>query len=87
MGVGGLTPKSRERTAEREVLVAGRSPRDPGISSDVTGRVARSRPVGELGSGDHVVSLGQGRDLPAGVYWLRLGQGDRVIATKATIVR
>jgi hypothetical protein len=54
---------------------------------DVSGRRVAARDVGSLGPGSHVVSLGRGTDLPAGVYMLRLRQATRTIVTKAAIVR
>ncbi len=53
---------------------------------DVTGRRVKSMDVGALGAGRHLVQLGHGRDLAAGVYWLRLTQGSRTLTTKATVV-
>ena len=53
---------------------------------DVGGRVVRSKEVGSMGAGRHLVNLGQNRDLAAGVYWLRLSQGDHAVTSKATVV-
>jgi hypothetical protein len=54
---------------------------------DVTGRRLLSSDVGSLGPGRHVVRLGDGATVPAGMYWLRLSQGGQVLKGKAAIVR
>lgn len=53
---------------------------------DVTGRRIEGREVGALGAGTHHVTLGEGRRLEAGVYWLKLTQGPRVMTQKAIVV-
>jgi hypothetical protein len=52
---------------------------------DVTGRRVFDQQVGGFGPGTHVVRLDA--SLPAGIYAVRLTQGDRTLTTKATIVR
>jgi hypothetical protein len=54
---------------------------------DVAGRRVASRSVGSLGAGPHSVRLFGPELLPAGVYLLRLGQGDRVVTAKAVVTR
>jgi hypothetical protein len=53
---------------------------------DISGRVVRTRDVGNMGAGHHLVALGQGNELSAGIYWLRLSQGQHTLTTKATVV-
>jgi hypothetical protein len=53
---------------------------------DVTGRVVRSVEVGGMGPGRHTASLGNGRELAAGVYWVRLRQAGQTLTAKAAIV-
>ena len=53
---------------------------------DISGRVVRTREVGNLGAGRHMVTLGRDRELAAGIYWLRLSQGEHAVTTKATVV-
>ena len=43
---------------------------------DVNGRMVASREVGGLGAGGHTIAFGRDRDLPAGMYFLTLEQGD-----------
>ena len=64
----------RLRTARLELL-------------DVAGREVIARDVGELGPGNHVLSLAQGRTLAPGAYLLRLTQGARSATRRAVIVR
>src|SRR5262249_36727872 len=52
---------------------------------DLSGRSVLSREVGSLGTGTH--SLRLGARLPAGVYTLRLRQGDAVAVSRAVILR
>ena len=51
---------------------------------DVTGRRVFEQQVGGFGPGTHVVPLDA--RLPAGIYAVRLTQGERTLTTKATIV-
>jgi hypothetical protein len=54
---------------------------------DVTGRRVRSREIGPLGPGQHVVDLGDAHDIRAGLYFLRVTQAGQTRTAKATIVR
>ena len=54
---------------------------------DITGRMVLERQVGALGPGSHVVSLAQGRPLPAGIYLLRLTQGGRSLTARGAVIR
>lgn len=54
---------------------------------DVAGRVVATRDVGSLGAGAHRVNLAEGRQLPIGVYLVRLQQGSRILTTRASVVR
>lgn len=52
---------------------------------DVTGRRVRSRDVGELGPGRHVVHLGG--NVPPGFYVIRLTYGGRTLTTRGMVIR
>ncbi len=52
---------------------------------DIAGRKVREVPVG--GAGRRLVNLGRGEPLPAGIYIVRLSQGDRALATRVSVVR
>jgi len=52
---------------------------------DLTGRKVFEQSVGGMGAGFHVVRLE--RNLPAGLYVVRLSQGGRTLTSKATVVR
>lgn len=54
---------------------------------DVAGRQLARQEVGSLGAGRHAVELGAGQLVPAGIYMIRLSQGDRVVATRAAVLR
>lgn len=54
---------------------------------DLGGRMIAHREVGGLGPGGHRVALSDSRHLAAGLYWLRLTRGDRVLTAKACVVR
>ena len=54
---------------------------------DIAGRVVATHEVGSLGAGPHRVNLAQGRQLPAGVYVVKLQQGNRTLTTRASVVR
>ena len=53
---------------------------------DVAGRRLRTREVGALGAGSHVVDLA-GERLPAGIYLIRLTRGDRALSARAVVIR
>ncbi|MBI5710880.1 MAG: T9SS type A sorting domain-containing protein [Candidatus Eisenbacteria bacterium] len=54
---------------------------------DVAGRRIWTREVGDLGTGDHDVRLGDGTWLPPAVYLVRLTQGGRAATARIAIVR
>jgi hypothetical protein len=54
---------------------------------DLAGRRVLMRQLDGLGPGSHVVSLPETRALPAGVYILRLSQGDRSRTVRTVLVR
>jgi hypothetical protein len=54
---------------------------------DLAGRRVVVREVGSLGLGNHVVNLSAGRNLPAGVYLVRLTQGEQAVTTRAVVVK
>ncbi|HKQ58287.1 MAG TPA: hypothetical protein VJY35_10510 [Candidatus Eisenbacteria bacterium] len=54
---------------------------------DVAGRSVMAREVGDLGPGAHRIRLDTGRDLPAGIYTVRLVQGAQQASVRASIVR
>jgi len=53
---------------------------------DIAGRRLWSREVGGLGSGEHVVRLGDRASLPAGVYLARLVRGDRTATARVIVI-
>jgi hypothetical protein len=54
---------------------------------DLSGREVRSRQVGSLGAGRHLVSLGAPGTLAPGIYLVRLVQGGRQLVARAVVVR
>jgi hypothetical protein len=54
---------------------------------DVAGRLVRTRPVGSLGPGSHLVNLAEGARLSPGIYVVRLTQGARSVSAKAVVMR
>ncbi|TPW13551.1 MAG: hypothetical protein FD129_1248, partial [bacterium] len=53
---------------------------------DVTGRRVFSQEVGGLGAGEHTVSMAGDRNMAAGVYLVRLNQGEGTRVTRFTLV-
>jgi len=53
---------------------------------DVQGRRVRSRDVGALGPGTHVIRFDEGMAPPAGVYVMRLVQGGRTVTSRVSLV-
>jgi hypothetical protein len=53
---------------------------------DLAGRRVAGKDVGALGAGGHVVRLGEGVELNAGVYLVRLTQAGRTLTTRVVIV-
>jgi hypothetical protein len=54
---------------------------------DLAGRRLKTVDVGGLGGGIHVVKLGEGRVLPAGIYLVRLTRAGRSLTTRAVVIR
>jgi len=54
---------------------------------DVSGRRIAAREVGTLGSGSHVVTLGDERRLVPGTYLLRLSRGTRTLTARGVLLR
>jgi len=54
---------------------------------DISGRLVRDREVGSLGAGSHVVDLGAGDRLPAGIYIVRLVRGGQTLTGRVSVVR
>jgi len=54
---------------------------------DVAGRRVERREVGSLGAGPHVMTLGGGRAMRPGLYFLRLAQGGRVLHARVALIR
>ena len=54
---------------------------------DVGGRRVVAREVGTLGAGRHTVSLGGGREVAPGIYWLRLIQGTNQQRMRVAVIR
>jgi hypothetical protein len=53
---------------------------------DASGRRVLTNEVGSLGPGRHMVKLGAAREVPAGIYWIRLTQDGHALTRKAAIV-
>ena len=53
---------------------------------DLLGRVVMRRDLGGQGPGQHEVALDRAR-MPAGVYWLRLVQANRVASARVVLIR
>lgn len=54
---------------------------------DISGRLVRNREVGSLGAGPHVVDLGAGDRLPAGIYMVRLMRAGQALTTRVSVIR
>jgi hypothetical protein len=54
---------------------------------DLAGRVLAHVDVGDLGAGDHRVTLANARSLPAGLYLVRLSRDGAALTAKACVVR
>jgi hypothetical protein len=52
---------------------------------DVLGRRWLGREVGSLGPGPHQIEIATTEQMPAGLYFLRLVQGDRVASGRVAI--
>jgi len=53
---------------------------------DLAGRRLVVRDVGGLGPGRHVVALGEGRPMPAGMYLVRISRAGRSLTSKVAVV-
>jgi hypothetical protein len=53
---------------------------------DVSGRQVAQRSVGALGGGLHTILLGERRNLPAGLYLVKLSQAGRVAMSRVAVV-
>lgn len=54
---------------------------------DIAGRRIVIREVGELGPGNHVLNLAEGRSLAAGVYMVRLTRSGHSLTARAVVVQ
>jgi hypothetical protein len=54
---------------------------------DVGGRRVTGLEVGMMGPGQHSVSLAKGRHLPAGLYFVRLSQGENARTIRVAVLR
>ena len=54
---------------------------------DIAGRRVAEQQVGVLGAGHHVVDLTGGRNMPAGVYLVRLNRAGATLTTRVSVVR
>ncbi len=80
----------RPNPTERDVWVSFTLPVEGSATLslvDITGRRVRFRDVGSLGRGRHVLDLGAGDLLPAGIYVVRLEQGGKVSSKRVSVVR
>ena len=53
---------------------------------DVRGRVLARHEVGTLGAGSHSIALAEGHSLSAGLYFVRLTQGNQVARERVTVL-
>ena len=53
---------------------------------DVSGRLLSTRRVEEMGPGWHTVALAERNQVPAGLYIIRLTQGERSLTTRAAVI-
>ncbi|HKQ58377.1 MAG TPA: right-handed parallel beta-helix repeat-containing protein [Candidatus Eisenbacteria bacterium] len=80
----------RPNPAREGFAVAFSLPDDTGARIDVLdlhGRRVLGRNLAGIGRGAHVVIFPEARELAAGVYWVRLGQGGRSLATRVVVVK
>jgi len=89
-GAGGLSlaaprpnPTSRAMSVRFVLPVAGPASLE---LLDVSGRLIEHHEVGAFGAGAHVLELGRGAALRAGLYFVRLRQSGRSLYTKATVI-
>ena len=54
---------------------------------DVSGRLLRRIEVGSLGAGDHVISMGIGLNIPAGIYIVRLARGSEARSARVAVIK
>jgi hypothetical protein len=54
---------------------------------DVSGRSLRTREVGGMGAGTHVVDLAEGSVVPPGLYFVRLCRRGEMAVTRVCVVR
>lgn len=54
---------------------------------DVKGRIVRTRDVGSLGRGSHVLPFASEAPLGAGMYWIRLNHPERTLTVKGLVLR
>ena len=52
---------------------------------DIAGRRVAVHDVGSLGAGAHIEPLQPDSRVPAGLYWLRLTQGNHSLVTRAVV--
>jgi hypothetical protein len=86
LGIEGLRPNpaSRDLVVAFSLAQAGEATLEV---LDVAGRRVIVRRLTEWPAGNHVLSLGHGRPLAAGVYLLRLTQAGRSVTARASVVR
>ncbi len=84
--LAGATPNP---ATGREMAIRFMLPRSaPAILNlyDVTGRRLLSREVGTLGAGEHLVRMGDGQRIAAGIYWATLTQANQHATAKVVVV-
>jgi hypothetical protein len=76
--------------AQRELSVVFTLPDDRAANLevfDLRGRRVVRREVGSMGAGEHRLIVADARELPAGIYLVRLSRDGRALTTKACVVR
>jgi hypothetical protein len=54
---------------------------------DVRGQRVLAREVGALGAGAHRLDVGDAKDYPSGVYFMRLTQSGHSVSSRLVVVR
>lgn len=86
LGLQGLRPNPAIRDAIVAFSLPDASPARLEML-DLAGREILAREVGDLGVGNHVVNLSEGRTLAPGIYLVRLTRGARSLTVRAVVLR
>ncbi len=84
--LGGVHPNPTARELQVSFSLPDATPATLALV-DISGRLVRTREVGSLGVGPHVVDLGAGDRLPAGIYMVRLMRAGQTLTTRVSVIR